>query len=46
MVARVIACLLAGPPHLAEGEIAVLAPNGSGFAVVRRIRVEDWQALE
>ncbi|HEX7055494.1 MAG TPA: histidine phosphatase family protein [Burkholderiales bacterium] len=37
---------LAGPPYLAEGEIAVLAPKGSGFEVLRRIRVEDWQALE
>jgi broad specificity phosphatase PhoE len=37
---------LAGSPYLAEGEIAVLAPNGSGFAVVGRIRIEDWQALE
>ncbi len=37
---------LAGPPYLAEGEIAVLAPNGSGFTVVGRIRLEDWQALE
>ena len=37
---------LAGPPYLAEGEIAVLAPSGSGFAVVRRIGVEDWQAIQ
>jgi hypothetical protein len=37
---------LAGPPCLAEGEIAVLEPKGSGFEVVRRIGLEDWQALQ
>ena len=38
---------LAGPPYLAEGEIAVVRPQGdSGFAIVGRIRVEDWQALK
>lgn len=37
---------LAGPPYLAEGEIAVVKPEGSVFSVVRRIRLEDWQALE
>lgn len=39
--------VLAGPPYLAEGEIAVLRPEGeSRFAVVGRIRLEDWQALQ
>lgn len=37
---------LAGPPYLAEGEIAVLEPKDSGFAVIGRIRLEDWQAFE
>jgi hypothetical protein len=37
---------LAGPPYLAEGEMAVIKPGGSSFAIVGRIRVEDWQALE
>jgi phosphohistidine phosphatase SixA len=37
---------LAGPPYLAEGEIAIVEPGGSGFAVVGRIRIDDWQALE
>ena len=36
---------IAGPPHLAEGEAAVLKPAGAGFLVVARIRPEDWQAL-
>jgi hypothetical protein len=35
-----------GPPYLAEGEIAVVQPNeASGFNVVGRIRLEDWQRL-
>ena len=38
---------VAGPPHLLEGEIAVVRPMGdSRFAVVGRIRLEDWQALK
>ena len=37
---------LAGPPYLAEGEIAVLGPRGSGFSVVGRIALQDWQFLE
>jgi phosphohistidine phosphatase SixA len=37
---------LAGAPYLAEGEIAVVEPKGSGFAVVGRIRLEDWQAFQ
>jgi len=37
---------LAGPPYLAEGEMAVLRPQGDSFAIVGRIRLEDWQALK
>jgi broad specificity phosphatase PhoE len=37
---------LAGAPYLAEGEMAVVKPEGSAFSIVRRIRLEDWQALE
>ena len=37
---------IAGPPYLAEGEAAVLAPLGdSKFRVIARIRLEDWDAL-
>ena len=37
---------LAGPPYLAEGEIAVVKPLGDSFTIVGRIRVQDWQALQ
>ena len=37
---------VAGPPDLAEGEIAVVKPQQDSFAIVSRIRVEDWQALK
>ncbi len=38
---------VAGPPYLAEGEIAVVRPQGgSAFAVVGRIRFEDWELLQ
>ena len=34
---------VAGPPYLAEGEIAVVEPQGNGrFTVVGRIRLTDW----
>jgi len=34
---------VAGPPYLAEGEIAVVQPQGNGrFTVVGRIRLTDW----
>jgi phosphohistidine phosphatase SixA len=34
---------VAGPPYLAEGEIAVVQPRGDGrFDVVGRIRLQDW----
>ena len=37
---------LTGPPYLAEGEMAVLRPGDDSFAIVGRIRIEDWQALK
>lgn len=36
---------VAGPPHLAEGEAAVIEPRTTGWTVVARIGVSDWQAL-
>lgn len=36
---------IAGPPHLDEGEAAVLKPAGAEFVVVARIRRGDWPAL-
>jgi len=33
---------LAGPPYLAEGELAVVRPEGERFSVVARIRLTDW----
>ena len=37
---------VAGPPYLAEGEMAVIKPQDDSFAIVARIRLEDWQALK
>ena len=37
---------VAGPPYLAEGEIAVIKPQHDSFAIVARVRAEDWQALK
>jgi len=37
---------VAGPPYLAEGEIAVVKPRHDSFTIVARIRIEDWQALK
>ena len=38
---------VAGPPYLAEGEMAVVRPQGdSRFAIVGKIRLEDWQLLK
>jgi len=38
---------VAGPPYLAEGEIAVVRPEGDGrFSVVARIRPEEWSGLQ
>jgi hypothetical protein len=37
---------VAGPPYLAEGEIAVVRPEGAlRFSVVARIRPQDWPEL-
>ena len=36
---------IAGSPYLAEGEIAVVRPEGSGFSVIARIRPQDWPGL-
>jgi len=37
---------VAGPPYLAEGEIAVLRPEGAmRFTVIARIRPPDWPDL-
>ena len=37
---------VAGPPYLAEGEIAVVRPEREGrFTVVARIRLQDWSSL-
>jgi hypothetical protein len=37
---------VAGPPYLAEGEIAVVRPEGGmRFTVIARIRPEDWSGL-
>jgi hypothetical protein len=33
---------LAGPPYLAEGEMAVVKPERTGFSVLARIRPTDW----
>ena len=33
---------VAGPPHLAEGEAAVIRPEGRGWTLVARIPVADW----
>jgi len=36
---------IAGPPHLAEGEAAVIAPGKTRWTVVARLMLEDWAAL-
>jgi len=37
---------LTDAPYLAEGEIAVVRPEGDGrFTIIDRIRLEDWKAL-
>ncbi|WP_280154876.1 histidine phosphatase family protein [Piscinibacter sp. XHJ-5] len=36
---------VAGPPHLAEGEAAVIEPGITRWTVVARIQVDDWRAL-
>jgi broad specificity phosphatase PhoE len=36
---------VAGAPHLAEGEAAVISPGTTGWTVVARLTVNDWQSL-
>lgn len=37
---------VAGPPYLAEGELAVVRPEGAmRFSVIARIRPQDWSGL-
>ncbi|TFW01972.1 hypothetical protein E4K72_13795 [Oxalobacteraceae bacterium OM1] len=36
---------VAGPPHLAEGEAAVIQPQGDRWTVIARLRPEDWATL-
>jgi len=36
---------LAGPPHLQEGEAAVLRPDARGWTVVARVLPGEWNAL-
>ena len=36
---------VAGAPHLAEGEAAVIRPESTGWTVVARLTVADWQTL-
>ena len=36
---------IAGAPHLAEGEAAVIRGDGGRWTIVARIRVEDWRGL-
>jgi hypothetical protein len=37
---------IAGPPHLSEGEAAVIRPEGNGWTVVARLPVQGWAALQ
>jgi hypothetical protein len=36
---------VAGPPYLAEGEMAVVRGTGSDFEVIARVKVEEWAGL-
>jgi hypothetical protein len=36
---------VAGPPHLAEGEAAVIEPGTTRWTVVARVTAGEWQAL-
>lgn len=36
---------ISGPPHLSQGEAAVLKPIGDRYIVVARIAMDDWTAL-
>jgi len=37
---------VAGPPYLAEGEMAVVRPEGERFSVVARLPLDAWPRLE
>jgi len=37
--------VVAGPPHLAEGEAVVIVPGTTRWTVVARIGLGDWQGL-
>jgi hypothetical protein len=37
---------IAGPPHLAEGEAAVIKPAGTRWIVVARVLPEEWASLK
>jgi phosphohistidine phosphatase SixA len=37
---------VAGAPHLAEGEAAVIRPGGTGWTVVARVLPTDWAQLK
>ena len=36
---------IAGAPHLAEGEAAVIQPGGTRWTVVARVAPDGWAAL-
>lgn len=36
---------IAGPPHLAEGEAAVIKATGGRLVIVARVTIADWSAL-
>ncbi len=36
---------VAGPPHLAEGEAAIIRPGANRWTVLARLRVEQWADL-
>jgi phosphohistidine phosphatase SixA len=36
---------VAGPPYIAEGELAVIKPRNADFEVVARVRPEDWPRI-
>ncbi|MEI6301436.1 MAG: histidine phosphatase family protein [Betaproteobacteria bacterium] len=36
---------VAGPPYLAEGEMAVIKPLGDRFEITARVRIDDWNGL-
>jgi hypothetical protein len=37
---------VAGAPHLAEGEAAVIRPGGTTWTVVARVSPKDWALLK